>query len=178
MWARPSATSRWQTSRPPCATSFRGTSRSTNTRRQRRRTSSRRSVQRVVPGSRIPTATCSACVRARSREPASPSAEYIIHGVARRWPIVFALGATLLGAAVLRFWDLASNPGGLYTDEAIEALSAHQILTVPGFHPVFFTDGGGREALFAYLVAGVFRFAGESTLALRATAAGIGVAGV
>jgi 4-amino-4-deoxy-L-arabinose transferase-like glycosyltransferase len=98
--------------------------------------------------------------------------------VARRWLIVFALGATVLGAAVLRFWDLASNPGGLYTDEAIEALSAHRILTDPGFHPVFFTDGGGREALFAYLVAGVFRFAGESTLALRATAAGIGVAGV
>jgi 4-amino-4-deoxy-L-arabinose transferase-like glycosyltransferase len=98
--------------------------------------------------------------------------------VARRWLILSALGAILLGAAALRFWDLASNPGGLYTDEAIEALSAHRILIEPGFHPVFFTDGGGREALFAYLVAGVFRFAGESTLALRATAGGIGVAGV
>ena len=98
--------------------------------------------------------------------------------MARRWLILVTLGAILLGAALLRFWDLATNPGGLYTDEAIEALSAHQILTVPGFHPVFFTDGGGREALFAYLVAGVFRFAGESTMALRATAAGIGVAGV
>jgi len=98
--------------------------------------------------------------------------------VARRLLIVSALGATLLGAAVLRFWDLAGNPGGLYTDEAIEALSAHRILIDPGFHPVFFADGGGREALFAYLVAGVFRFAGETTLALRATAAGIGVAGV
>ena len=98
--------------------------------------------------------------------------------MARRWLIVLALSAILAAAAVLRFWDLAHNPGGLYTDEAVEALSAHRLLTQPGFHPVFFTDGGGREALFAYLVAGVFRFAGETTLALRATAAGIGVAGV
>jgi 4-amino-4-deoxy-L-arabinose transferase-like glycosyltransferase len=98
--------------------------------------------------------------------------------VVRPWLVALALGAILLGAAVLRFWDLATNPGGLYTDEAIEALSAHRLLTDPGFHPIFFTDGGGREALFAYLVAGVFRVAGESTWALRATAAGIGVAGV
>ena len=98
--------------------------------------------------------------------------------MARRWLIVLALGAIVVAAAVLRFWDLAHNPGGLYTDEAVEALSAHRILTQPGFHPVFFTDGGGREALFAYLAAGVFRFAGETTLALRATSAGIGVAGV
>src|SRR5207244_9840233 len=82
------------------------------------------------------------------------------------------------GAAVLRFWDLGANPGGLFTDEAAEALSAHRILTEPGFHPVFFSDGGGREALFAYLVAAVFRFAGETTFALRATAAAIGVAAV
>ena len=84
----------------------------------------------------------------------------------------------LVVAAVLRFWELAANPGGLFTDEAAEAWSAHRILHEAGFFPVFFTDGGGREALFAYLVAGVFRFAGETTLALRATAAGIGVAGV
>ena len=84
----------------------------------------------------------------------------------------------LVVAAVLRFWELAANPGGLFTDEAAEAWSAHRILHEAGFIPVFFTDGGGREALFAYLVAGVFRFAGETTLALRATAAGIGVAGV
>jgi hypothetical protein len=84
----------------------------------------------------------------------------------------------VVGAAVLRFWDLTNNPGGLFTDEAVEALSAHRILTQPGFHPIFFTDGGGREALFAYLAAGAFRFAGETTLALRTSAAAIGVAGV
>ncbi len=88
------------------------------------------------------------------------------------------LGLIVAGAIVLRFLDLAVNPGGLYTDEAAEAFSAHRILTEPGFHPLFFADGGGREALFAYLVAAVFRFAGETTFALRATAAALGVAGV
>jgi 4-amino-4-deoxy-L-arabinose transferase-like glycosyltransferase len=89
-----------------------------------------------------------------------------------------ALGAIVIGATVLRFADLGSNPGGLYPDEAAEGLDAQRLLHVAGFHPVFFPDGGGREALFGYLVAAVFRLAGETVLALRATAAGIGVLAV
>lgn len=92
--------------------------------------------------------------------------------------VAAGLGVILVAATLLRFVDLAANPGGLYLDEAAEALSAHRLLHEPGFRPVFLPEGGGREALFAYLVAGVFRFAGETPLALRATAAGIGVAGV
>ena len=73
--------------------------------------------------------------------------------------------AAILGAAVaLRFAGLATNPGGLYTDEATEAVSALRLLHDPGFHPIFFPDGGGREALFAYLVAGAFALFGETTL--------------
>jgi 4-amino-4-deoxy-L-arabinose transferase-like glycosyltransferase len=94
------------------------------------------------------------------------------------WLVGGALVAILIGAALLRFIDLGSNPGGMFADEAYEGYDAQQLLHVAGFHPLFFTDGGGREALFAYLVAAVFRFAGETSLALRATAAGIGVAGV
>jgi 4-amino-4-deoxy-L-arabinose transferase-like glycosyltransferase len=96
----------------------------------------------------------------------------------RSWLILLSLTAILVAAALLRFVDLAANPGGLYLDEAAEALDAHRLLTVPGFHPLFFTDGGGREALFGYLVAAAFRAFGESTLILRATAAAIGVGGV
>ncbi|HUR05130.1 MAG TPA: glycosyltransferase family 39 protein [Nonomuraea sp.] len=88
------------------------------------------------------------------------------------------LGAVVLGAAVLRFVDLGSNPGGLYPDEAAEGLDALRLLSVRGFHPVFFPDDGGREALFGYLVAAVFFVAGDSALTLRATAAGIGVIAV
>lgn len=93
-------------------------------------------------------------------------------------PTALGLGLILVGAALLRFLQLDSNPGGLYTDEATEALSAQRILHDAAFRPIFLPEGGGREALFAYLVAGVFRVLGETTFALRATAAGIGVAGV
>jgi hypothetical protein len=89
-----------------------------------------------------------------------------------------ALGAIVVAAAVLRFADLAANPGGLFVDEAAEALSAQRLLHEPGFHPVFFADGGGREALFAYLAAAGFKLFGESVLVLRAVAAAIGLAGV
>jgi 4-amino-4-deoxy-L-arabinose transferase-like glycosyltransferase len=92
--------------------------------------------------------------------------------------ICAVLGMIVVAATVLRFADLAVNPGGLFVDEAAEALSAQRLLHEPGFHPVFFADGGGREALFAYLVAGGFRLFGESVLVLRAVAAGIGVAAV
>ena len=97
----------------------------------------------------------------------------------RRWPVVLvALGVAVAGAAILRFVDLGTNPGGLYPDEAMEALSAHRLLTEPAYRPIFFPDGGGREALFAYLVAGAFRLLGESTLTQRATAAVLGVAAI
>ena len=89
-----------------------------------------------------------------------------------------ALVAVVAGAAFLRFANLATNPGGLYPDEAAEGLDAQRLLYVPGFHPVFFHDDGGREALFGYLVAGAFRLAGETVLALRGTAALIGVLAV
>jgi 4-amino-4-deoxy-L-arabinose transferase-like glycosyltransferase len=94
---------------------------------------------------------------------------------------VVALAAIVAAAIFLRFYDLASNPGGLYGDEAAEGLDAWRLLHQPGFHAdffVWFTSDGGREALFAYVVAGVFNFAGASVLALRATSAAFGVAGV
>ncbi len=114
---------------------------------------------------------------APARGPAAPAREPGGAAVPR-WAVAATLGAILAIAAFLRFVDLAVNPGGLYTDEATEAYDALRLLHVPGFHPVFLADGGGREALFAYAVAGVFRLAGETVLALRATAAGFGVAGV
>jgi len=92
--------------------------------------------------------------------------------------VLLLLAAILVAAAMLRFIDLAANPGGLYLDEAAEALDAHRLLTVPGFHPLFFADGGGREALFGYIVAVAFHAFRESTFVLHATAAAIGVAGV
>ncbi len=83
-----------------------------------------------------------------------------------------------LGALLVRFWDLGDQPGGLYPDEAAEGVSAHQILTQPGYHPIFIDADGGREALYAYLVAIAFRFFGGSVFVLRSVAAAVGVLGV
>jgi Dolichyl-phosphate-mannose-protein mannosyltransferase len=78
----------------------------------------------------------------------------------------------------VRFWALGTQPGGLYPDEAAEGVSAQNLLTIPGYHPVFFNSDGGREALYAYIVAGVFRFFGSTVLTLRGAAAAVGVLGV
>jgi hypothetical protein len=66
----------------------------------------------------------------------------------------------------------------LYPDEAAEGISAQNLLSIPGYHPVFFNSDGGREALYAYIVAAVFRVLGASVLTLRGTAAAVGVLGV
>jgi hypothetical protein len=97
------------------------------------------------------------------------------------WLAIGAFGAVIAAAILLRLVDLATNPGGLYPDEASEGLDAARLLHQPGFHAdflVWFQDDGGREALFAYVVAAVFHFFGDTALVLRATAAAFGVAGI
>lgn len=98
-----------------------------------------------------------------------------------RWLALGAMAVVVAGAVFFRFYDLATNPGGLYHDEAAEGLDALRLLHQPGFHPdfmVWFQSDNGREALFAYVVAAAFHFFGETALVLRATAAAFGVAGV
>jgi 4-amino-4-deoxy-L-arabinose transferase-like glycosyltransferase len=110
-------------------------------------------------------------MRSRAREALRPAAV----------AAVVTMAAIAAVAILLRFYDLSANPGGLYGDEAAEGLDAWRLLHQPGFHAdfgVWFTTDGGREALFAYVVAGVFNFAGAGAVALRATAATFGVAGV
>jgi 4-amino-4-deoxy-L-arabinose transferase-like glycosyltransferase len=92
--------------------------------------------------------------------------------------VTAAAVAIIASAIAVRFIALSSQPGGLYPDEGAEALDAHRLLHSPGFHPVFFQDDGGREALYAYLVAAAFRVFGESPTVLRGVSAAIGVLAV
>ncbi|HEX7495723.1 MAG TPA: hypothetical protein VF349_03735, partial [Candidatus Limnocylindrales bacterium] len=59
---------------------------------------------------------------------------------------ILAMAAIVAAAIILRFYDLAANPGaGLYGDEASEGLDALKMLHQPGFHPdwlVWFQDDG------------------------------------
>jgi 4-amino-4-deoxy-L-arabinose transferase-like glycosyltransferase len=97
------------------------------------------------------------------------------------WLAFGTLAAIVFAAVLLRFVDLANNPGGLYPDEAAEGLDAAKLLHQPGYLPdflVWYQGDGGREALFAYVVAIAFHFFGDTVLVLRATSAAFGVAGV
>ena len=87
-----------------------------------------------------------------------------------------AVAALAVVALLVRLVALGTNPGGLYPDEAAEGNSALLLTTQRGYHPIFFSDDGGREALYAYLVAAVFRIAGESVTSLRLTSVLLGVA--
>jgi 4-amino-4-deoxy-L-arabinose transferase-like glycosyltransferase len=92
--------------------------------------------------------------------------------------VAAAVVAISVAAVAVRFAALSAQPGGLYPDEGAEALDAHRLLHSAGFHPVFFKDDGGREALYAYVVAGAFRMFGESPTVLRGVSATIGVLAV
>jgi hypothetical protein len=116
------------------------------------------------------------------------SAESARGATRRPWwrrPETMAVLGTMIGivamAAILRFIELSTNPGGVYGDEASEGLDALRLLHQPGYHPdwlVWFVNDGGREALFAYVVAAGFAVFGDSALILREIAAAFGVAGV
>ncbi len=113
--------------------------------------------------------------------PAEPNPAAPPEGPARRGvhaAVAVSLLLLVAGAAALRVVLLGDQPGGLFQDEAAEGLDAWRILHVPGYHPLFFADDGGREVTFAYLVAAVFHLTGPGVTALRATAAVLGVAGV
>ena len=60
-----------------------------------------------------------------------------IRAVDRRWIVAGALILILAGAAFARFADLSTNPGGMYPDEAAEALSARQITRDSGGAQLF-----------------------------------------
>jgi hypothetical protein len=89
-----------------------------------------------------------------------------------------ALVLVVVAAALVRLADLARQPGGLYPDEGAEGLDAWRILHEPGYHPLWFYTDAGREVLYGYTVAGVFKFFGENAVVLRGVSAVFGVLGV
>jgi hypothetical protein len=90
-------------------------------------------------------------------------------------PIYFALVAVIgLAGLLLRVADLEAIPAGLHFDQAANGLLALQI--VAGARPVFFPSYTGREALFMYVIAGLFRLLGPNLLALRLAGALCGAA--
>ncbi|MFQ5577568.1 MAG: hypothetical protein ACE5G8_11350, partial [Anaerolineae bacterium] len=93
--------------------------------------------------------------------------------LASEWVIVVAL---LLLAAFFRFYRLDAIPPGLHYDEAGEGLDALGMLHNG---PRIFSDTqGGREPLFAYLLALAFAVTGPQVIVLRGMGALAGTAAV
>ncbi|MBN1259341.1 MAG: glycosyltransferase family 39 protein [Anaerolineae bacterium] len=80
---------------------------------------------------------------------------------------------TLVGGA-LRLIALNTFPPGLHFDEAVYGLLALDIYH--GQWPVFFSAYTGREPLYMYVMAAVFRLAGIGITGIRLTSALIGIA--
>ncbi|MEK7276223.1 MAG: hypothetical protein AAB427_02635, partial [Chloroflexota bacterium] len=91
-------------------------------------------------------------------------------------PSFFALLAVLTGA-FLRFHLLGLVPPGLHYDFAANAIIVNDI-AFNGWREVFITAYTGKEVLFFYTAAAIFKFVGSSIFALQFTAAIYGVLGI
>ena len=75
-----------------------------------------------------------------------------------------------LASAVLRFYDINAIPPGLHYDIAANAILIEDI-AFKGFRPVFISAYTGKEVLFFYSAAAIFKIIGSSIFALKFTAA-------
>lgn len=103
----------------------------------------------------------------RAREPEAERAP------ARTSAWLIPLAVIVAGGAVLRLLWLHAAPPALHFDEAVYGLMARMIGR--GNWPVFFHTYTGREPLYMYCLAGVFRLMGSTAVALRLTSALIGL---
>ena len=90
------------------------------------------------------------------------------------WSVWLWLATITLSGGLFRLYRLGSVPPGLHYDEAVYGLQALDILN--GLRPVFFASYTGREPLYMYLMAVIFRVVGPGELGIRLTSALAGIA--
>ena len=81
-----------------------------------------------------------------------------------------ALAGIMALGIFLSVYRLEQTPPGLHHDEAYYMLDALRV-GYENYHPIFFEKNNGREPLFIYLLALVFRLVEPSILAARLTSA-------
>lgn len=77
-------------------------------------------------------------------------------------------------ATFFRVWQLDSAPPGLYPDEAMNANNALESLQ-DGQYKLFYPENNGREGLYFWFVALVFKIFGTSIWSLRFASAVLGI---
>ncbi len=88
-------------------------------------------------------------------------------------PWLFVL--LVLVAVFFRLWNLDEVPPGLHDDSAINALIALEVLGGRPYTPYATHIGAGHETLFIYLMAGLMKLVGPTVLAIKLTAAMVGL---
>ena len=87
------------------------------------------------------------------------------------------LAIIMLVAIFFRTFRLGTVPGGLTDDEALWGFQATRVANGE-IRPIFFEEKFGREPMYGYLVAALFKLFGPSILALRMTSVLVGIATV
>jgi len=87
---------------------------------------------------------------------------------------IICLLAILALASFFRLWQLDSIPPGLYPDEAINGMDALKTLEAGQFK-VFYPENNGREGLFIWLIAFIFKLSGPSAFSIRLVSAILGI---
>jgi 4-amino-4-deoxy-L-arabinose transferase-like glycosyltransferase len=96
------------------------------------------------------------------------------HTQSRRSSDLYLFAAIWILGIVLRFYDLAQLPPGLWFDEALNGLNALSLIEEQPLRLGFIYEGLPQEPLFMYLIAGLFLVFGASGLVIRLTSAVIG----
>lgn len=92
-----------------------------------------------------------------------------------RRQLLAVMTAILLLGSLMRLWDLASIPQGVWFDEAENGLVATRILTEVSYKPIYISDLTQLPALFFYYLAGWIGLIGSNILAVRLASAAVGV---
>ncbi len=97
---------------------------------------------------------------------------------ALRRPELWLFVLLVLVAVFFRLWNLGEAPPGLNNDSAQNGLLALRIFEGQPYTPYMTGIGAGHESLFLYLMAGLFELVGPTVLAIKLTAAVVGLATV
>ena len=93
--------------------------------------------------------------------------------VSKKYQIVVLLLILAL-AGFFRLWQIDSVPPGLYPDEAMNGNDAIETLSSNQFK-IFYPENNGREGLFVWLIAFVFKILGPTAWSLRLVSAIFGI---
>ena len=94
----------------------------------------------------------------------------------KKWRLLLFTGILVI-AIFVRLWQIQAIPPGLYSDEAVNGMDVIHSLETGDFR-VFYPANNGREGLYMWLLALIFKFFGIGLLQFRLLSPVVGIATV